>query len=408
MVNSSFFADGEAYGTAVVTSNDNPASTTPSAAPSSLYAGGGVVGAGTVVSNETGPGPQSNTPSSFFTDGAVVTSTTVVSSDTPGNNAASQAPSGFYPGGNIYDFLSQESAVVQLLQALAAQTTSNASSASSSASSAANSATNSATSAASSAAAVQSAAGTATPIVDGAAAVGTSAYWAHEDHVHPTDTSRASVTALALKADTTYVDTQDAAGKTYTDTQVSPKADKTYVDTQDAALSAAIALKAPLDSPTFTGTTAAPTASAGDNSTKMATTAFVSTAVAAGGFPSGTTMLFYQAAAPTGWTKLTTQNDKALRVVSGSGGVAGGTNAFSTVMAQTVVGNTALTIAQMPAHAHTIGANTTLDGSGGGVPNAGSGQTGTIGTSSVGSGASHNHTIIMAIQYIDLILASKN
>lgn len=37
---------------------------------------------------------------------------------------------------------------------------------------------------------------------------------------------------------------------------------------------------------------------------------------------SGTVMVFYQAAAPTGWTKVVTQNDKALRVVSGSGGVA--------------------------------------------------------------------------------------
>lgn len=43
------------------------------------------------------------------------------------------------------------------------------------------------------AAAVSDAAGTATPIVDGSAAVGTSAKWAHEDHVHPTDTSRLAV-----------------------------------------------------------------------------------------------------------------------------------------------------------------------------------------------------------------------
>jgi hypothetical protein len=63
---------------------------------------------------------------------------------------------------------------------------------------------------------------------------------------------------------------------------------------------------------------------------------------------SGTVMLFYQAAAPTGWTKLTTQNDKALRVVSGSGGVAGGTNPFSTVMAQAATGNHTLSRAELP------------------------------------------------------------
>ena len=64
--------------------------------------------------------------------------------------------------------------------------------------------------------------------------------------------------------------------------------------------------------------------------------------------PPGTVMLFYQAAAPLGWTKLTTQNDKALRVVSGNGGVAGGTNSFSSVMAQSVTGNTTLAGSNIP------------------------------------------------------------
>jgi hypothetical protein len=118
-------------------------------------------------------------------------------------------------------------------------------------------------------------------------------------------------------------------------------------------------------------------------------------------FPRGTTLLFWQAAAPIGWTKLTTQNDKALRVVSGTGGISGGTNAFSAVMAQTVVGSHAITTAELPV----IGFMT----SGGGGPE---------GTSSAnqvrfvqvtaGSGNAHNHSITMDIQYIDLILAKKN
>lgn len=66
-----------------------------------------------------------------------------------------------------------------------------------------------------------------TPVMNGTAAVGTSVKYARADHVHPTDTSRA-----------------------------------------------------PLASPTFTGTPAAPTASAGTNTTQVATTAFVTTAVA--------------------------------------------------------------------------------------------------------------------------------
>ena len=52
-------------------------------------------------------------------------------------------------------------------------------------------------------------------------------------------------------------------------------------------------------------------------------------------FPATTVMLFYNAAAPTGWTKITTGiNDRALRVVSGSGGVGGGSFGFSASLQQ--------------------------------------------------------------------------
>ena len=47
-----------------------------------------------------------------------------------------------------------------------------------------------------------------------------------------------------------------------------------------AAIRSALALKAPLASPAFTGTPTAPTPASGDNSTKVATTAFVKTAIA--------------------------------------------------------------------------------------------------------------------------------
>lgn len=46
--------------------------------------------------------------------------------------------------------------------------------------------------------------------------------------------------------------------------------------------------------------------------------------------PAGTDMAFFQATAPTGWTKQAVQNDKILRVISGSGGGSGGTIATST------------------------------------------------------------------------------
>ena len=49
-------------------------------------------------------------------------------------------------------------------------------------------------------------------------------------------------------------------------------------------------------------------------------------------FASGTKMLFQQTSAPTGWTKVTSHNNKALRVVSGSAS-SGGSNAFTSAFA---------------------------------------------------------------------------
>jgi hypothetical protein len=49
----------------------------------------------------------------------------------------------------------------------------------------------SASAAAASLAAMTAAAGTASPLMDGTATVGTSPKWSHEDHIHPTDTTRA-------------------------------------------------------------------------------------------------------------------------------------------------------------------------------------------------------------------------
>jgi len=61
--------------------------------------------------------------------------------------------------------------------------------------------------------------------------------------------------------------------------------------------------------------------------------------------PAGTVICFFQAAAPTGWTQVVTQNDKVLRVVSGAGGGSGGTIATSDGLAHTHVVND---------HQHTI------------------------------------------------------
>lgn len=133
--------------------------------------------------------------------------------------------------------------------------------------------------------------------------------------------------------------------------------------------------------------------------------------------PAGTVMLFWQANAPTGWTKITSQNDKAFRVVSGTGGGTGGSVAFETAFAsQTPSGTTdaiALTIAQMPAHTHAHGASDGVAGlQGGNQGKVGHSGGGTL-TGSTGGGATHSHaftgnSINLDVSYIDIILCSKD
>jgi len=114
-------------------------------------------------------------------------------------------------------------------------------------------------------------AGAANPIIDGAATPGTAIKWSRQDHVHPTDTSRAAL-----------------AGPTFTGVPAAPTAAPGTNTTQlatTAFVTTADNLKANLASPTFTGTPAAPTAAPGTNTTQLATTAFVATALGAGSAP---------------------------------------------------------------------------------------------------------------------------
>jgi hypothetical protein len=134
--------------------------------------------------------------------------------------------------------------------------------------------------------------------------------------------------------------------------------------------------------------------------------------------PAGTVMAFFQATAPVGWTQVTAHDNKALRIVSGAGGGSGGSVAFTAAFAsQAVTGAnsaTTLTIAQIPWHTHTLSVYNTI---GAGANPSGGGGGSVQGTPSTdggtGGGGSHNHTftgtpINLAVQYIDMILASKN
>jgi len=128
--------------------------------------------------------------------------------------------------------------------------------------------------------------------------------------------------------------------------------------------------------------------------------------------PSGTAMIFVQTAAPTGWTKSTTHDNKALRVVSGTAG-SGGTTAFTSVFTSRTI-----SLANMPSHTHTIndpGHNHTYLANAstpsGAVANGGGGSTNTTSTSTTGitiNNAGSGTAMDFAVQYVDVIIATKD
>jgi hypothetical protein len=172
------------------------------------------------------------------------------------------------------------------------------------------------------------------------------------------------------------------------------------------------------------------------NTTLTFNDATTMTTAATSPIPAGTVMLFYQNAAPTGWTIVTTQNNKALRVVSSSGGVAGGTTAFTTVFANQTVstsvsvsisgttGGTTIGTGEMPSHTHPVPTNTGDPCIGAATRNASSNRGDVLtsfNTSATGGGGSHSHSfsgsgsgsgtssaVTLNVQYIDIILCSKN
>ncbi len=135
-------------------------------------------------------------------------------------------------------------------------------------------------------------------------------------------------------------------------------------------------------------------------------------------------MLFFQASAPTGFTQVTTQNNKALRVVSGSGGGAGGSASFTSVFGSSAtldlsgsVGDTTLSTAQIPSHQHSVPLYYIDNDETNNQPGATFGRIaqGTVNTNAAGGSGSHTHSLTTAsvsvdmdLEFIDIILASKD
>ena len=164
----------------------------------------------------------------------------------------------------------------------------------------------------------------------------------------------------------------------------------------------------------------------------------MTTQIANSGFPSGTKMLFQQSSAPTGWTKDTAHNDKALRVVSGSVG-SGGSHGFSARFGRgndgvtsAISGRTAehvITEAQMPRHRHSSNGSFAL-----GRPDENDGTTANaipthtryrpsghfrfgVSGAEAGNNQSHSHgagslrvssSVALNVRYVDVIIATKD
>lgn len=146
--------------------------------------------------------------------------------------------------------------------------------------------------------------------------------------------------------------------------------------------------------------------------------------------PTGTVMLFVQTAAPTGWIKSTTHNNKALRLVAGTvstGGTVDFTTAFASQPVTGTIGGTAISVSQMPLHGHPfrLGLNnnssTQLTG---GIALAINGSTNEVAYTSTlsdtpgqqiggtGGGLTHDHSftgtaINLAAAYVDCIIATR-
>jgi len=185
------------------------------------------------------------------------------------------------------------------------------------------------------------------------------------------------------------------------------------------------------------GTSAISSVSPGTSGNVLTSNGTDWTSAAAAAFDSGTLMLFQQTAAPTGWTKQTTHDNKALRIVSGTAGTGGTVNFTTAFTSQTVsisgttgstaaggsVGNHTLATNRIPSHSHGSGGGGAAPGS------AGNGFGSNLmsypggNTGNAGGGAAHNHpfsgsshthsfsdtdSVDLAVQYVDVIIASKD
>lgn len=129
-------------------------------------------------------------------------------------------------------------------------------------------------------------------------------------------------------------------------------------------------------------------------------------------FPSSTKMLFAQATAPTGWTKITTaaRDLSVFRLVTTTTFAVGGVHTFATVFSVSKATEShVLSEAEMPAHTHTLTAKFGVaDQTPTGASSVFGSKTLAPTTSSTGGGGGHTHDITMDPRFQDVIMAIKD
>ena len=142
-----------------------------------------------------------------------------------------------------------------------------------------------------------------------------------------------------------------------------------------------------------------------------------------------TPLYFYQSSAPTGWSQVASNDNKMMRVVSGTGAGTGGSNAFTNTFTNRTysanfnvpfsvsISNHSISAPQLPSHSHSINAGDTAAANpsptaSNAIPSISSG---TSNSGNAGNGGGHSHPssvsasagwsagIDMRVQYINVI-----
>ena len=143
---------------------------------------------------------------------------------------------------------------------------------------------------------------------------------------------------------------------------------------------------------------------------------------------SNTPLYFYQSSAPTGWSQVTSNDNKMMRVVSGTGAGTGGSNGFTgtftnrsfssnfNVPFSAGINNHTISTPQLPSHTHPVQAgDTSCQNPFPQSPNSGFKDNGGHNTGNAGNSGGHSHpasisasanwsaNLDMRVQYINVI-----